>query len=196
MGDMKFISDERPGAAANRTVRRIVVSAIIGAVYDAVTMLLAPISYGPIQFRLSEAMCILPFFVPATSAGLFIGCAISNLISTAGILDIVFGPIATLLAALCTARLGRKYRETGVMPGVWTCVAACAMPVIFNGPIIGAVLAYTATAGAYGDAFLINFAVMSGEVALGEAAVMMVVGLPLMRNLPRLKIIREFLANL
>ena len=52
MGDMKFISDERPGAAANRTVRRIVVSAIIGAVYAAVTMLLAPISYGPIQFRL------------------------------------------------------------------------------------------------------------------------------------------------
>ena len=87
----------------NSTTRKLVVSAITGAAYAVITMLLAPISYGSLQFRVSEAMCILPFFVPATAAGLFIGCAISNLISAAGILDIVFGSMATLLAALCTA---------------------------------------------------------------------------------------------
>ncbi|HHU21829.1 MAG TPA: QueT transporter family protein [Clostridiales bacterium] len=176
----------------NSTTRKLVVSAITGAAYAVITMLLAPISYGSLQFRVSEAMCILPFFVPATAAGLFIGCAISNLISAAGILDIVFGSMATLLAALCTARLGKKYRETGVLPNIWTCAAACAMPVLFNGPIIGAILAYTYTP----EAFLEGFLGMSAQVAFGEAVVMMVIGLPLMRYLPKLKFFREFIASL
>ena len=98
----------------NSTTRKLVVSAITGAAYAAVTMLLAPISYGSLQFRVSEAMCILPFFVPATAAGLLSAAPFPNLLSAAGILDIVFGSLATLLAALCTARLGKTTAKPGI----------------------------------------------------------------------------------
>ena len=89
------------------TTRKLTAAAVTGAAYAALTMLLAPISYGAIQCRVSEVLCILPFFIPCTAWGLFAGCAIANLLSAAGIFDVVFGSLATLLAALCTAWLGR-----------------------------------------------------------------------------------------
>ncbi len=89
------------------TTRKLAAAAVTGAAYAALTMLLAPISYGAIQCRVSEVLCILPFFIPCTAWGLFAGCAIANLLSAAGIFDVVFGSLATLLAALCTAWLGR-----------------------------------------------------------------------------------------
>ena len=84
------------------TTRKLTAAAVTGAAYAALTMLLAPISYGAIQCRVSEVLCILPFFIPCTAWGLFAGCAIANLLSAAGIFDVVFGSLATLLAALCT----------------------------------------------------------------------------------------------
>ncbi len=160
----------------------IVTSAAIAAVYAALTMVLAPISYGPIQMRLSEVMCILPFFFPGAVWGLFIGCLIANLMSFLGILDIVFGPLATLLAAICTAAIGRSARRElpeGGTPSWGSCIAACAMPVIFNAIIIGAVLAYTLTP----EAVVNSIAVFGLEVGVGEAIVMFLVGLPVMRIL-------------
>ena len=83
------------------TTRKLAAAAVTGAAYAALTMLLAPISYGAIQCRVSEVLCILPFFIPCTAWGLFAGCAIANLLSAAGIFDVIFGSLATLLAALC-----------------------------------------------------------------------------------------------
>ena len=77
--------------------RNLITAAIIGALYAVLTMVLAPISYGPVQFRVSEVLCILPFFMPCTSWGLFIGCIVANLMSAAGLLDVVFGSLATLI---------------------------------------------------------------------------------------------------
>ena len=53
--------------------------AAIAAIYVALTMAFQPISFGPVQFRISEALCILPFFTPAAIPGLFVGCFLSNL---------------------------------------------------------------------------------------------------------------------
>lgn len=170
------------------TTNRIVYSALIAAIYAALTMVLAPISYGALQFRVSEALCILPFFFPASAWGLFAGCAISNIISSAGILDIVFGSLSTLLAGLCTAAIGksaRKKTEVSVgeaaQPVSWgACIAACSMPVLFNGPIVGAELAYLFPLD---DGFWYSFLVFGAQVALGEIAVLYLLGLPLMRFL-------------
>ena len=117
------------------TTRKLAAAAVTGAAYAALTMLLAPISYGAIQCRVSEVLCILPFFIPCTAWGLFAGCAIANLLSAAGIFDVVFGSLATLLAALCTAWLGR-----GRGAQSWLrCVLAALMPVVFNFVFVGAV---------------------------------------------------------
>ena len=83
----------------NKT-RNLVFSALIAAIYVVLTLLLRPISYGPIQFRVSEALCVLPYFTPAAIPGVFIGCLISNLLGGAVLMDIVFGSLATLIGAI------------------------------------------------------------------------------------------------
>ena len=61
--------------------QRLAAAAVVGAAYAALTMALAPISYGTVQFRISEVLCILPYFMPFTSWGLFAGCLIANLLT-------------------------------------------------------------------------------------------------------------------
>lgn len=175
----------------DKRTRSLVIAGITGALYAALTMFLAPISYGAIQFRLSEALCILPFFCPATAVGLTIGCMFANLLSAAGILDIVFGSLATLLASLCAAWFGRNHRRTGLLPGMMDCILSCAMPVVFNGPIVGAVLAFTLTP----NSFWAGFWTFGLQVALGEAGVMVLIGIPLMRRLPRMAIFQRFFSE-
>ncbi len=76
--------------------------AIIAALYVVFTWLSAifGISSGIIQFRISEALCILPIFFPDAVPGLFIGCLLSNLLTGCVFWDIVFGSLATLIGAL------------------------------------------------------------------------------------------------
>ena len=87
--------------------------AIIAALYVVMTMLASAVglSNGAIQFRISEALCIMPLFFPEAVPGLFIGCLISNLMVPGAVIwDIIFGSVATLLGAIGT-RLLRKIPE-------------------------------------------------------------------------------------
>lgn len=117
----------------NNKTRLLCVSAVVGAAYAVLTVALAPISYGALQFRLSEALCILPYFIPGTAWGLAAGCCIANLM-TGNIFDIIFGSLATLLAAFCTARIGRRGHTA------LSALCACLMPVLFNAVVVGTVI--------------------------------------------------------
>lgn len=110
--------------------RSLCMSAVIAALYAALTLLLAPISYGPIQLRVSEAMTLLPMLLPQAVPGLFVGCLIANLY-TGMITDIIFGSLATLIAAVGTYLLRKKP------------LLAAACPVLVNALIVGLVLALT-----------------------------------------------------
>lgn len=185
----------------NTATKKLVYAAVIAAAYAALTMVLQPISYGAVQFRIAEALCILPFFFPASVWALFAGCALANIISTAGILDVFVGSAATLLAGLCTAAIGRSARKKASAPvceigrpvGWWACILACAMPVIFNGPIVGAELAYLFPLD---EGFTHSFLIFGAQVALGEAAVMFAIGLPLMRFVLKNKYVSDFFCGL
>ena len=83
---------------------------IIAGLYAALTVVLAPISYGPIQLRVSEALTILPYLTPAAVPGLFIGCLVANIFGGLGIYDVVGGSLLTLLAAFLTYLLARTRR--------------------------------------------------------------------------------------
>ncbi len=172
------------------SVRKLALSAVVAAVYAVLTMVLAPISYGEIQLRVSEALCILPFFFPCTSWGLFVGCLIANLLSPIGILDIVFGSLATLLAALCTAAIGKTGR------GWVQCTLACLMPVLFNAVIVGAVIAASSVPEPLSAAGLASFGVSALWVGLGELIVLFVIGLPLTRILPRQRFFQNLIDGL
>ncbi len=166
----------------NKTTHKLVSAAIVGALYAVLTLVLAPISYGPVQCRISEALCILPFFMPHTAWGLFFGCAIANVASAAGLPDIIFGSLATLIACLCIALCGKKNKK----------VLACLMPVVWNALIVGAMLTKV-IAGLDPIESFGAFAVFAGQVGLGEAAAMFVIGLPLMTWLPKQKFFADYL---
>ena len=83
----------------NKT-RNLVFGALIAAIYVVLTMAFRPISYGPIQFRISEALCVLPFFTPAAIPGVTLGCLISNLLGGAVMMDVIVGSLATLIGAI------------------------------------------------------------------------------------------------
>ncbi len=105
--------------------KMIVQSALIAAVYSALTILLGSFGYGPIQFRIAETLTVLPAILPSSISGLFIGCILANWLGGFGIVDIFFGSLATLLAGLCT-RMLRKYSLLYPLP-----------PVLFNAIIVG-----------------------------------------------------------
>ncbi|NCC68881.1 MAG: QueT transporter family protein, partial [Clostridia bacterium] len=99
----------------NNNTRKLVYAAVIAAIYAVFTMALGALSYKPvilgIELRFSEVLCILPFFFPPAVWGLTIGCAIANIVSTVGFIDVIFGSAATLLAGLCSAAIGKRAKE-------------------------------------------------------------------------------------
>ena len=163
---------------------RIAAAAVVAAAYAALTVALAPISYGAVQFRVSEALTVLPFFLPCTVWGLWIGCILANLY-TGSVVDIVFGSLATLLAALFTARYGKKGNT------VKTRLLGCLMPVLFNAVIVGAVLTWGYRIQSFPDP-LASFGFNALTVGLGEAGVLYLIGYTLLRQLPKIKSFREF----
>ena len=159
-----------------RSVRRLVFSAALAAVYAALTVATGFMSYGNIQLRIAEALCVLPALFPFTTWGLFVGCILANLVSPTGMLDVVFGSLATLVSCCCVSILGRGGKRMG------RSIIICLMPVFWNALILGAMFAF---AGEYSWVmFPMLFALYGGEIALGEALVMFALGLPLLRWLP------------
>ena len=167
---------------SNRTLK-LAVSAVIAALYAALTIALAPISYGPLQFRVSEALTVMPFLIPGTVWGVFIGCILANLY-TGSVLDILFGSLATLLAALLTAHFGKKGNT------VKNRLLGCLMPVVFNAVIVGAVLTWGYQIREF-ESPLKSYAFNALTVGLGEAGVLYLIGYPLMQYLPRIRFFRD-----
>ena len=141
----------------NKSVYFMTHAAAVAAIYIVLTMVFQPISFGPVQFRVSEALCILPFFTPAAVPGLFVGCLLSNLFCGAAALDVIFGSLATLIGAVGSYLL-RHNR--------W---AVCVPPIMANTIIIPWVLRY-----AYGSADLIPVAMVT--VGAGEILAIGVLG--------------------
>ena len=106
--------------STNKKTRNLVRAAVIAALYVVLTYLSAVLGVsgqGLVQLRLSEALCILPYFTPAALPGLTLGCLLSNLLTGAHVLDIIFGTLATLLGALGTRAL-RRYRFLTPLPPI------------------------------------------------------------------------------
>ena len=97
----------KKGKKTSHSVRYITRSAAIAVIYASLAYVSAPLQLFFFQFRLSEAMCILPIFMPEAIPGLFIGCILANYLSGAVVFDIIFGSIATLIGALGAYALRR-----------------------------------------------------------------------------------------
>lgn len=159
--------------------------AMIAALYTVISLVMAPIAFGSVQARISEALTLLPVFGIGNVWGVTVGCFLTNLVGLAtganilGSLDIIFGTAATLVAALLTY-LFRNIRIKG-MP-----VLSVLPPVIINAVVVGWELCIMIN----GEFHPVIFAAQAISVGLGEALSCFVLGLFLVKiieNNPRLK---------
>ncbi len=158
------------------SVRMVALNGILAALYAVITIATASFAYGPIQFRVADALCVLPFFAPGTSIGLFLGCLLANLFSPVSALDVVIGSAATLLGCLMAGRMKQKW----LVP----------LPtVLSNTLLVGAMLAFVYTP----DSLVSGFLTMGMQVAVGEIAVMTALGLPLIAMLNKSNLIAHLL---
>ena len=154
----------------------IVQGAAIAALYAVLTvgqnMLIPGSASAMIQFRVAEVMTLLVLYTKAAIPGLTVGCVIANISSVTagfGFYDMIFGSIATLLAALSMYAL-RNVRFKGLP------IAAALMPALFNGIIIGFEIDFFLVGSLTFN--LADFLFQGGCVALGELAVLFILGLP------------------
>lgn len=150
----------------DKKVLFLVQSAAIAAIYVVLTVVFAPFSFGEIQIRVSEALTILPYFTPAAIPGLFLGCLIGNMLGGAILLDVAFGSLATLIAAVCTYLL-RRNRYLAPVP-----------PIVANALVVPFVLRY-----GYGVPLPIPFMMLT--VGIGEVISCGVMGMVVLFALER-----------
>lgn len=168
----------------------IVQAAVIAALYAAMTILQNTLLPGTasmaVQFRVAEVLTILAVFTPAAIPGLTIGCVIANIssLSVLGPYDLIFGSIASLLAAVLMYLLRSK--RLFKLP-----VASALMPALANGIIVGFEIEFFFVEGGFhfGD-----FLFQGGCVALGELGVLFVLGLPLARLIEKQGFDKKLLA--
>lgn len=153
----------------NKKALFITQAAVIAALYVVLVVVFNYISFGPVQFRVAEALTILPYFTPAAIPGLFIGCILANVIGGAVIWDIIFGSIATLIGAVFTYLLRKKSKFLAPLP-----------PVLANTIIVPWVLKY-----AYGAEEMVWF--MAVTVGIGEILACYVLGMILLFALNKVR---------
>jgi len=141
-------------------------AALIAAVYATLTIILGSISYGPVQFRIAEALTVLPALTPAGIPGLFVGCLVANILGPYGAIDMILGGGATLIAAILSYML-RKYPILVPLP-----------PVIVNAIVIGMMLKYV-------YAVPMSLLACMATVGLGQLVTCYGLGYPLLKILGR-----------
>ena len=166
----------------------IVYAAAIAALYAVLTILqnvlLPGSASAAVQFRISEALTVLAIYTPAAIPGLFLGCILANIssLSVLGPYDLIFGSIASLLAALCMYAL-RNVRLFKIP------FLSLLMPALFNGLIVGFEIEFFFVRIGF-----VDFWIQGGLVALGELAVLLVLGIPLVKLIELTKIDKKYLA--
>lgn len=160
--------------------------AVIAAAYVILTLPFAQFAFGPIQFRLAEALTALAALTPAAIPGLFIGCLLTNAFfnpSPLGLIDIIFGSLATLAAAVLTWQLQRSVTIRR-LPDRWArglkyCLVLLP-PVVINAIVVGLYLPFLIPDTPHTVLVIAGFML---TIFLSEAVVVYLIGLPLLLTL-------------
>ena len=150
---------------------------MIAALYVALTYVsnALGLAYNSVQFRFSEVLTVLPVFTPAAIPGLVIGCIVANLSSPFGIIDIVCGSFATLLAAMVSYALRNvRFKDIPVL--------ATSPPVLFNAVIIG--LEIWLLEGRTTEIFFVS----AMQIAAGQAVMCIAAGIPFIQAVKKTRV--------
>ena len=154
--------------------KKLVRTALVAAIYATLTLILAPISYGAVQFRISEMLMLLAFINPLYITGLTLGCLIANILGGLGLLDIIFGTLATFLSALAMYQTSKIIKNRNI-----SLLVASLWPTIFNGLIVGWVVSISAS---------LPLLITMLQVGFGEFVVITIVGVPVFKLLEKTKL--------
>ena len=160
------------------SVREMTLAAAVAAIYVVLGYFgnTFNLTFGVVQCRFAEALTVLPYLNPITAWGLFIGCVITNILSPYGPLDMIFGSLATLTAALLTARCKQKW-------------LAPLPPVLVNAVIIGAVIAFQEVG--FTAAFATAFAYHALTIGAGQVLACYGLGMVLLTACGKIKGLRK-----
>lgn len=155
----------------NLTVKKIVMTGLIAAIYAVATIALPFASYNAIQFRFSEVLTLMAFVDSSYIPGLVLGCAIANMFSPLGIIDVLVGTSATFISVFLISKTKNLFVAT-----LW--------PAISNSLIVGAELYFVSH-----QPFLLS----SLQVGIGEFVVVTCIGYPLFKYILLKKNIVKYL---
>ena len=148
---------------------------IIASVYFVLTYFLQPISYGPVQFRVSEALTILPLLFIESVPALFVGCFLANALFGLAVYDLTIGSFATLLSAVITYFIGKMVKNKHLK-----FVLGAIPPVLINALLIPIVIYLY---GAEQFVYIVQFAI----IGVGQALVVYLIGSMVYYPLVKLK---------
>jgi uncharacterized membrane protein len=151
---------------------KLVRGAVVAALYALLTIILP--AYGPLQFRLSEIMTLMAYYNPFYILPLTLGCAIANIYSPFGIVDVIFGSLASFLALTAMSKTKNMYIAS-IWPG-------------FFSFIIGLEIMFFSTEP-------VNFFLITGQIMLSELVVVTVIGLPIMKKLMKYEHFEKLIMN-
>ena len=144
---------------------------VVAALYATITLVLGSISYGPIQFRISEVMTLLPLFGKEYILSLTIGCFLANVIGPYGVPDIILGTLATFISVYLVYLTGKYMKgKKGYL------IIASLWPTIVNAIIIGGVMLH----GLFKVPSLILCIL---QVGFGQFVVITIIGVPLFKSI-------------
>ena len=158
-----------------KSTKFLVQTAVIAGLYALLTIAF-PFSYGPIQFRFAEACTLLAYYNPAFIPGLTLGCALANLSSPFGLIDVIFGSLATFIALFAMSKIKNIY-------------LASTLPAIVNGIIISWVIVTVTDAPVSGP-------VIGGQIFLSELIIVSCIGLPIFKGLEKNQVLMEKIKSL
>lgn len=151
--------------------KRLVRAAMVATIYVVLCLVLAPFSYGAVQVRLAEMLCLLPVFGAEYIVAVTLGCFLANLLGST-LVDVVFGTAATLVACLITYAV-RKVRVGGLA------IPAAVPPIVSNAVIVGALELTFFLPGVTGTAALAAWNALT--VGIGEVVSCGILGVALVK---------------
>jgi uncharacterized membrane protein len=165
------------------TTRDLTLAAVVAALYTVLGYFgdVFGLTYGAVQIRFAEALTVLPFLFPATAPGLVIGCLLTNLLSPYGPVDVIFGTLATAIAAFLTMKMPKWY-------------LAALPPIVVNMLILPPIWAWAET-GAVNNAFWVACGYNAVTFAIGEAIACYVLGTLLLKAMSKIGYFRPMLAR-
>lgn len=173
----------------SKNIKNITKISMIAGIYAAITFATFFISFGAVQYRVSESLTVLPLFSALAIPGLTLGCVVANLIGVfmgvnpVGFIDAIFGSVATLIAGILTYQVGKSSNK------FVRYLLAPLPPVMINALVIGFEISYFFVGSISLEIFLFN----TISVFIGQAVICYGIGIPLMIALEKNDIYKKIL---